>query len=168
MKLIPLTQGYFAQVDDADFEKVSQFKWQASVNRYKDGSVRNVYAQRMVTKPDGGQTSIMLHRFILKITDSIEVDHEDHDGRNCQKYNLRSATLSQNQGNAKVRKDNSSGFKGVSHFRNKWHAMLQHRHLGYFDDKIAAARRYDQAAVSAFGEFALTNEKLGLLPTLAE
>ena len=32
MRLIKLTKGYFAQVDDEDFERVSQFKWFADVS----------------------------------------------------------------------------------------------------------------------------------------
>ena len=30
MKIIPLTQGKFAMVDDADFERLNQWKWYAN------------------------------------------------------------------------------------------------------------------------------------------
>lgn len=32
MKLIPLTQGKFAKVDDADFEKLAAHKWCAQLD----------------------------------------------------------------------------------------------------------------------------------------
>lgn len=31
MKLIPLTRGYFTQVDDEDFEELSKYKWQVGI-----------------------------------------------------------------------------------------------------------------------------------------
>lgn len=33
MKIIPLTKGYVALVDDSDFDRVSQYSWQAMVPR---------------------------------------------------------------------------------------------------------------------------------------
>lgn len=48
----------------------------------------------------------------------------------------------------------------------KWHAYItvngERQHLGFFRDEVAAARSYDAAAISAFGEHALTNETLNL------
>ncbi len=34
MKLIPLTQGQFAIVDDEDFESLNRFKWYARKTKY--------------------------------------------------------------------------------------------------------------------------------------
>ena len=36
-------------------------------------------------------------------------------------------------------------------------------HIGYFRDPIEGAKAYDEAALKYFGEFAVTNESLGLL-----
>jgi len=80
MKQIPLTKGYFAQVDDEDFTKVNQFKWYASRGK-KDPTF---YAERG-KRVNGKISIILLHRFVMGLTDpKIQVDHEDHDGLNCQ------------------------------------------------------------------------------------
>jgi hypothetical protein len=42
--------------------------------------------------------------------------------------------------------------------------MKSRRNLGRFKSRIAAAQSYDAAAIEMFGEFAVTNQSLGLLP----
>ena len=165
MKQIELSQGYVALVDDEDFEKVNQFNWAAKQTLRKDGSVCNVYAVGHMKL----QTTIQMHRFILGITDpTIEVDHEDHKGLNNQRYNLRIATPHQNQGNQVLRSDNMSGFKGVRYRQRdtKWQAQIgkERQSLGSFHFATDAAKAYDTAAIARFGDFALTNASLGLLP----
>ncbi len=59
--------------------------------------------------------------------------------------------------------NNKSGFKGVCWYkaRNKWicyiTAMNKRIHLGYFTDKVEAAKAYNAAAKKHFGEFAWLN-----------
>jgi hypothetical protein len=73
-------------------------------------------------------------------------------------------TTSQNHGNARLNRRNTSGFKGVSwdSNRQKWTSAIaycgRHRHLGRFDTAWEAARAYNEAAVAQWGEFALTNK----------
>lgn len=165
MREIPLTKGYVALVDDEDFTRVSQYKWCTSEYRRKDGSVLNVYAVRSRYPQKG---NIGLHRFILGITDSkTQVDHEDHNGLNCQKYNLRPASVNQNQHNMRnsdFRKSKTSQFKGVyyaSMGRRRWMARITHnstmQYIGRFSDELQAAKAYDTRARELFGEFAFTN-----------
>lgn len=65
------------------------------------------------------------------------INRKTGDNRIC---NLRVATNSQNQQNAGVRSDSSSGIRGVSwdNKRGKWCARIKaeedSRHLGYFDN----------------------------------
>ena len=167
MKLIPLTKGYFAQVDDEEFERCMEGpKWYANVVRRKNGSIKNVYAQRTINN-EGTRTSQQLHRFILKIDSTMEVDHApDHSGLNNTHDNLRVATKHQNMHNQLLHINNTSGIKGVSwdKRRTKWHAHIHvdgvNRHLGYFTSLEEAKQAYDAGAIKYFGKFACTNAML--------
>lgn len=145
MKVIPLTQGFVAIVDDADYERVSAYKWSASKTQ------TNVYGIRKVRTPEGRTTSQLLHRFIMGVTDrKVDVDHKDHDGLNCQRYNLRKCVRGENDGNRRKSRG-ASHFKGVSwdSRREVWRACIRIGktvHLGYFSDEIEAALAYDTAA----------------------
>jgi len=67
-----------------------------------------------------------------------QIDHVDGNGLNNHISNLRDVTRSQNQRNAKRRKDNKSGFTGVTwnSKANKWLVRIctdsGRKHLGYF------------------------------------
>ncbi len=93
-----------------------------------------------------------------------QVDHINQIKNDNAWENLRACTQSQNQGNAGTRRDNTSGYKGVSWHkrRNKWMAAMKVEgksiHLGYFEDLNEAARAYNQAALKYFGEYAYLNE----------
>jgi hypothetical protein len=151
MREVPLTKGYTAVVDDKDFAIVSQHKWQACV------TPRIVYAYRSVRK-DGKHGKLYLHRFLLKVEDpKVEVDHRDHDGLNCQRYNLRTGTKADNQHNRRMRNASVSGYKGVSRNRGKWIVQIHGKCVGRFTEVIAAAKAYDTAAVAMYGEYAHTN-----------
>jgi hypothetical protein len=165
MKIIPLTRGYVALVDDEDYELASQYKWTASVHMYK-GRIRHVYAHRTRRDSSTGKRHIeRLHRFILGVTDQkVDVDHIDHDGCNCQRHNLRFSTRSQNVANSRIRRDNTSGFKGVCwhKVKRRWEAYIsvekKIKHLGSFLDRESAALAYNAAAVRHYGEFANLNK----------
>jgi hypothetical protein len=98
----------------------------------------------------------------LGVTDStILVDHKDNNGLNNQKYNLRVCTQWQNLRNSTRRSNNTSGFKGVSRFRNKWISRIRTDEgricLGTFNTPEEAAIAYDEAALKYHGEFANLN-----------
>jgi hypothetical protein len=156
MKTIPLTQGFVALVDDAVYDRVSAHKWSATKTK------NNVYGIRKLTTPGGRSTSQLLHRFIMEVTDRrIDVDHEDHNGLNCQRYNLRRCVRAENDGNRRKTRG-SSQFKGVSWSKDKgrWRACIRIErtvHLGYFEDEVQAALAYDAAARTRFGVMANCN-----------
>ena len=157
MKRIQLTQGQVALVDDEDFKKVNQFKW----NAQKDGN--KFYAKRMITI-NGKRTAQLMHMLIVGDNPfKLDIDHRDGDGLNNQKNNLRLCTHQQNMMNRKLNKNSSSTYKGVhySSVRQKWQARIQtdgkRISLGFFNGKEDAARAYDAAAIEHHGEFFLLN-----------
>lgn len=91
--------------------------------------------------------------------ENISVDHIDGDGLNNRWANLRLATCSQNCGNARLPKNNTSGFKGVSYVKAicRYHAYItvnrRRTNLGFFDTPEEAAAAYKTAAQKHFGEF---------------
>lgn len=150
MKEITLTKGYVALVDDKDFERASKYKWHAQVNH------KTVYALHSL-----GNDKLALHRFILGVEDSsVKVDHRDRNGLNCQRHNLRKASIAENNRNGGMRSNNKCGFKGVYWHKatKKWHASIRsnHKHfsLGYFNTPEEASEAYKLGAKKHHGTFA--------------
>ncbi len=147
VKLIPLTQGFYAMVDDEDYELLSVHKWHVSCLSWSTPNCR--YAKRFV-----GRKSIFMHRQIIGAHDGQETDHINRDGLDNRRHNLRIATRSQNGFNRGMQSNNTSGETGVVwHRRNrKWQAqvMIQRKmkYLGQFvqmSDAIEARRKFNEA-----------------------
>lgn len=89
------------------------------------------------------------------------VDHINLQKSDDRWQNLRCATISQNEGNKAIRKDNKSGSKGVRRVRNLWRASIRHggkyRHLGHFQELDQAREAYARAAQELFGQYARTS-----------
>jgi len=87
-----------------------------------------------------------------------EIDHRDRVRSNNRWTNLRLADRHGQAGNQSLRRDNTSGIKGVRFQRDKWVASIwqagKRKHLGCFDTKEEAGAAYHAAAVEFFGEFA--------------
>lgn len=152
-KQIPLTQGQFATVSDEDYKKVSQHKWTLLKGRAKR------YARKTTRYPDGRQGTLYLHRFILNSPPQLHIDHIDGDGLNCVRENLRVASPLNNRYNEPIRRNNTSGHKGVCWNKKlqKWQGYIRvnrkMHHLGFFDDIEDAARAYRDFAKQFHGEF---------------
>lgn len=102
------------------------------------------------------------HRIIFQMFNGYAPDYVDHIDGNTQNNmisNLREATNSLNQANAKMRHDNSSGVKGVTWHKKakKWQASItihgKKKHLGLFDRLEDAQAIREQAAVDAFDDY---------------
>ena len=89
-----------------------------------------------------------------------EIDHIDGNKSNNKIKNLRAVKKSQNQWNAKIRKDSTSGVKGVLwHKRDcKWAASIRFHNkvksLGYYDDLELAELVVQEARSLYHGEYA--------------
>lgn len=89
------------------------------------------------------------------------VDHINRVRNDNRWENLRSANKFQNQHNSSVRKDNSSGHKGVSFIRKyqKWQVAIKVNgksiYLGIFQDLELASFVASEARAKYHGEFAV-------------
>lgn len=119
MKLIPLSRGKAAIVDDEDYLRLSQHKWSLSSHGY---AVRD-------EQIDGRYRRVYMHREILITTDTqSEVDHINGNGLYNRRENLRLATHMQNLSNQRKRSFTTSRFKGVYYDRatGKWRGQVKH------------------------------------------
>ena len=154
---IRLTQGMVATVDARDFERVSAFRWSASYQRGRWYAVR------------GRNPLTYMHRFILRVPSSIEVDHRNGDGLDNRRSNLREADEREQARNRRgLRKPMHSGYKGV-----QWHPrkdllsggrwMARIRVNGKYISRVGksevhAAGLYNDLARQHFGQFARLND----------
>jgi hypothetical protein len=180
MRLISLTQGKFAMVDDEDFDLLNQYKWhilycgKIGYTSYALTSIKEFKAQK--------KTSISMHRLIMgcKKFDSKIIDHKDGNGLNNQKHNLRVCNRSENGKNRKAKnnKKGKSKYLGVYlRIRNRkyktargikectdtpvWQSQIRFNgkahHLGNFKTEIDAAKAYNDAALKYHGKFSRLN-----------
>ncbi len=152
MKLIPLTQGYSAIVDDEDFERLSAFKW-----CYSEG-----YAVRNAGEKEG---FIRMHWSVIgRPPAGFETDHRNNDGLDNQRHNLRHVTHQHNLMNKGPQSNNTSGYKGVYWHKaaGKWCAEIKaygkRVRLGTFHVIEDAAIAYNEASKRLHGEFAKAND----------
>ena len=161
---------YSATVDDDLYDDLIKYNWSISSNGY---------AQRRTLKPDGKESTISMHRQIMKLTfgDSDYVDHINGNRLDNRKSNLRLCTHTENLHNSKLSKRNKSHAKGVFHQRveyetknglicqHYWRVSIMFNRknifLGTFtydsDGFERAKNTYNKAAIKYYGQFAYLN-----------
>lgn len=100
---IKATNGALITIDDLNFRWASQFKWHITSHGYAACNKAGGY----------------MHRLLLGLKPSREtrglvVDHVNRDKLDNRLENLRIVPVSQNIANSPKRKNNSTGYKGVS------------------------------------------------------
>ncbi len=154
---IPLTQGQVAKVSPNRYDELMQYSWRAWWNK----NTRSFYAMRHKSTVRSEPGTIYMHRQILGLEkgDKRQGDHENHDTLDNTDGNLRVSDSHGQQGNKRLRRDSTSGFKGVSRHGKKWKASIGSPsgrvHLGVRDTAEAAyLELYVPAALKYFGQFA--------------
>jgi hypothetical protein len=159
---IKLTKGFTALVDDGDFQLLNSVSWCWTKGGYAIGLTNTAKFRKAFPAYISETRMVLRHRLIMQAPAGIEVDHEDRNGLNNQKTNLRFASSGQNKHNSGSR-DGTSVFKGVcwdiaavcwsAQIKKNW----KKKALGYFHDGTEAALAYDRAADKLHGEFAQLN-----------
>lgn len=110
-KLIELTQGRLATVDNEDFERVNKYTWQVNPAGY---AMTDVYTPSTgYRSKDHKATKVSMHRMVMGEPEDMEVDHINHDTLDNRQSNLRIVTHAQNMANMKTHRDSKTGVKGV-------------------------------------------------------
>ena len=141
--LILFTDGkhqYPFFIDKEDYEEVSKYKW------YRTGKYITAYIYGR------------LHHFLLGIPSvGYEIDHQNRNRLDNRRSNIRIVPISENRHNVDLRKDNTSGIRGVmQNSTGKWHARIQvvgiSIRLGIFDTKEEAREARLLAQKKFYGE----------------
>ena len=142
LKYNPATGVFTWRVSSAKHVKVGDVAGKPRCDGYRRVRIlgKLQYAHRLVWL-------YMYGRFPTKYLDHINGDTSDN-----RLANLREATNYENQHNQGRRKNNTSGYKGVSWDKsmNKWEAYItkdyKKVHLGYFDTTEEAFKAYTEEA----------------------
>lgn len=124
---LPLSQGHTAIIDAAD-AWLAEFKWTAAVRS------NTVYAYRNWLP--GEPRMILLHQAVIgRAPPGLVIDHEDGNGLNCRRNNLRHVTQAINLANR-------SGMRGVRRHSGGWIVFISNRYVGWYKSKdLAIAAR---------------------------
>lgn len=149
--------GHCAIVDDDDFDALSTVRW--VLFKCSPTNAENSYVANRTR-----QGTTFMHRLIMNAQRDERVDRINGNRLDNRKENLRFCSTSENNRNVKVlRKNNRSGYKGVTLARKdgKYVSYIKVNgktiHIGRFFDIVDAAKAYDSKARELFGEFARTN-----------
>lgn len=149
--------------DLEDYELIKDYCWHYGTGGYLLANVS-----------DSNKSQIQFHRLVMGVIDKswleVIVDHKIHGKMSDYKYdnrkeNLRMVNRAQNNQNAHIRKDNTSGFKGVvwNSRMKKWQASInvdgKSIHLGSFSDKNEAVQARRNAEEEYFGEYDFYNSQ---------
>ena len=140
-----------AYIDKEDYELVKDYTWNI---RDRDNGYSGY--KSIATRINNKYVALA-----TILTGYAYCDHKDRDPLNNRRSNLREATHTENMRNCSKRRDNTSGYIGVTWNKraNKWEAQLslnhKNLHLGKFTDKEEALKARLQAELKYFGpEFA--------------
>jgi len=120
--IIATNDGSKILVDEDDYEKFSQYKWQYKLSRAnKSYACRGKYVGNYKSK------KLYLHREIMNCPKGKVVDHINGNTLDNRKCNLRIGTQRQNTQNSSSREGSTSKYVGVHIHKltGKWRAQIK-------------------------------------------
>lgn len=148
--------GVMCKVDRSDVETLSKYKW--GIAYMGEQGHKLPYARTRI----GGRKNaryIRMHRLLMGDPLGVEIDHRNGDTLDNRRSNLRHANRLEQSRNTGMRRNNTSGFKGVSFVARlgKFRAyIVENRkqiYLGLFVRAEDASAAYEEAAARLFGDF---------------
>jgi hypothetical protein len=143
MKIIRSTSGMDYLVDDEDFPLLARFTWYENHEGYARTSINDSF--------------VFMHRLVLGTAPSNRfADHINGNRRDNRRGNLRWASKTQNGINTRMRKDNTTGYRGVRLTKEgrycayTYHQKKQIR-FGTFNTAEEAARARDAGMETLHG-----------------
>ena len=139
MKIVQLTQGKVALVDDNDYALVNEYTWCCHRNQKK--SVNDTYYAATNIKNNDGYKTLHMHRLIMGEPKGKDIDHVNGNGLDNRKINLSICSRSENLLKQRKRNGTTSKYIGVSlHKCGKWSSSCKKKYLGIFDTEDEASR----------------------------
>lgn len=157
---IPIGKGLETVIDDIDAD-LAEFSWRYLYGNSARPEASIVYASR---KERGTKRTLLLHRVILArivgrpLTRAELTDHQDLDGLNNQRYNLRLADHSSNRANTLANRGRTLP-KGVFTSGTRYKARMTYRQdgkiinetIGSYETIEEAERAYQEAHAARYG-----------------
>jgi hypothetical protein len=115
-----LTQQKLMRFSIQDLNLVQEHTWCAKPSQY------TFYAMTNIKNDEGNHTTRLFHQLIpLNIRENETCDHQNRDGLDNRRENLRSASASIQIINQRIQKNNTTGKTGVSYDkgRDSWNAI---------------------------------------------
>ena len=173
MKTIKTNKGESIIVDDRHYAALSNFTWHIDANGY--AVTDNVIRSRKEARETGlpRQANIKMHRLVYELESQVQLktkEHIDHINQNKIdnridniRLDIQGEGIGINQINQGLRKDNTTGYKGVV-FRERtgrWESMINCKRkshwLGAHETKELAALAYNEKALELFGDACYLN-----------
>lgn len=137
------------QIDEEQFEKVSEYNWCISGNGYPC---------RSTGRKSGPPRIIFLHLFLFgHAPKGLEWDHINRDKLDNRRENLRQVVRVVNSRNRGLDSNNTSSVRGVSKQRDKWRVRISignftRIHIGYYDTLEKATQARNDAETKFWGD----------------
>lgn len=142
--------------DKNDYPLLSKYTW--CVGTQKTRATFYVFANI------GQRRNLRMHKLIIGNSNGLEIDHKNRNGLDNRRGNLRLATPAQNKYNVGIKKNNTTGYKGVFFVKKSnlyWAYIKADKKRiggGCFKTPEEAAKKYNELALKYHGDFAYLNE----------